>query len=376
MGWKKGDGLGKSQTGNVDFIQIRYKNDEHGLGFNKFKIDDNWTKNETNFDDLLKSLNNQQEDRDQEQATSKKSLLEKSETSRARVHYRKRVQCKDVHKYSEKDLANILGKKSLKEVDHNAEKGETSDKANKLSNSKEVEEKSVYESLIVKSDKSSLDYFKEKLKKKKLAPETMLETPNSDSVMTEVDEPLPKKNKKKKTRKEVVPEPETTIPEDTEQPIELFSNQSKMKDERKNKEQFSETDIQAKIIKKDLVPDQKNKSDSCKRSDKPLISEDIPKGANTVYGTNLIQIPSYMANKLAKMNVDEFSNSNLANIIGYGMREDTTIRVLKTKLAENEGTISMDKYALYNNDKLITKRVNPRKILSSIKKIKKSIQVI
>lgn len=123
MGWNKGSGLGKEQHGSVDFIQIRYKNNANGLGFNGLK-DDQWTENESNFDDLLKSLNNANSapgsksgSGDEQQLTTEtKSLEEKSKLSRARVHYKKFTRGKDVHKYSEKDLANILGKKTLKEV--------------------------------------------------------------------------------------------------------------------------------------------------------------------------------------------------------------------------------------------------------------------
>lgn len=39
MGWNKGDGLGKEQHGSVDFIQVRYKNNANGLGFNGLKDD-------------------------------------------------------------------------------------------------------------------------------------------------------------------------------------------------------------------------------------------------------------------------------------------------------------------------------------------------
>jgi Pin2-interacting protein X1 len=122
MGWNKGSGLGKEQHGSVDFIQVRYKNNANGLGFNGLK-DDQWTENESNFDDLLKSLNNANSNPgsnsgsgDEQLTTKKKSLEEKSKLSRARVHYKKFTKGKDVHKYSEKDLANILGKKTLKEV--------------------------------------------------------------------------------------------------------------------------------------------------------------------------------------------------------------------------------------------------------------------
>lgn len=33
MGWNKGSGLGKEQHGSVDFIQVRYKNNANGLGY-------------------------------------------------------------------------------------------------------------------------------------------------------------------------------------------------------------------------------------------------------------------------------------------------------------------------------------------------------
>jgi Pin2-interacting protein X1 len=119
MGWNKGSGLGKEQHGSVDFISIRYKNNANGLGFNGLK-DDQWTENEGNFDELLKSLNKANDSNsasgDELLTTETKSLEEKSKLSRARVHYKKFTKGKDVHKYSEKDLANILGKKTLKEV--------------------------------------------------------------------------------------------------------------------------------------------------------------------------------------------------------------------------------------------------------------------
>jgi Pin2-interacting protein X1 len=362
MGWKKGDGLGKNQSGSVDFIQIRYKNDEHGLGFNKFKMDDNWTQNETSFDELLKSLNNKQEETDELQLTSKQSLLEKSANSRARVHYKKRIQCKDVHKYSEKDLANILGKKTLKE--------ESGSDVEKIEKSEPVEEKqfdsneplSAYESsLIVKSEMSMQAYFKNKMDKKKgKSDDTKLFKDNEDAEAEEC-ETRPKKSKKRKNYIEPVEEVELVV---------------KTKSKKKKGEVALTTE---ELVEDDKPVKSKKNNDVAKilEPEKPamnLVQPSQLKGVNTVYGTNLIQIPAYTASKLANMSIDEFPNSNLSNIIGYGMTENTTIKVLQTNIAETAG--NLDKYTLYNNDKLVTKRVNPRKILSSIKKIKKSIQVI
>jgi Pin2-interacting protein X1 len=105
MGWNKGSGLGKEQHGSVDFIQIRYKNNANGLGFNGLK-DDQWTENEGNFDQLLKSLNANANpglnsgSGEEQLTTETKSLEEKSRLSRARVHYKKFTKGKDVYKYS------------------------------------------------------------------------------------------------------------------------------------------------------------------------------------------------------------------------------------------------------------------------------------
>lgn len=125
MGWTKGNGLGKEQHGSIDFIQIRYKNNANGLGYDGLK-DNQWTENESQFDSLLKSLNgmpekNAESANDKPLKPEKKSLEEKSKSSRARVHYKKFTRNKDVYKYTEKQLANILGKKTLSEVEPKAD---------------------------------------------------------------------------------------------------------------------------------------------------------------------------------------------------------------------------------------------------------------
>ena len=125
MGWSKGKGLGKQQHGNLDFIQIRYKNNANGLGYNGLK--DEWTTNESQFDNLLKSLNENPDsssgniEESERTKTGNKSLEERSKYSRARVHYKKFTRGKDVYKYSKKDLANILGKKSLADIEEKQE---------------------------------------------------------------------------------------------------------------------------------------------------------------------------------------------------------------------------------------------------------------
>ncbi|KAH8257914.1 hypothetical protein KR038_002988 [Drosophila bunnanda] len=146
MGWSKGNGLGARQDGEKDFVRIRFKNDAEGLGY-KAK-DDQWTTHEEGFNGLLKSLNGGEDDTeangkaseseeearpmgfgfktdDPEEPPSKKKLKEnisgmsleqRSKQSKARVHYQKFTRGKDLSQYSEKDLANIFGKKATEDI--------------------------------------------------------------------------------------------------------------------------------------------------------------------------------------------------------------------------------------------------------------------
>ncbi|KAH8373779.1 hypothetical protein KR200_008151 [Drosophila serrata] len=146
MGWSKGNGLGARQDGEKDFVRIRFKNDAEGLGYEA--KDDQWTTHEEGFNGLLKSLNGGEDDKeadgkaseseeetrpmgfgfkadDPEEPPSKKKLKEnisgmsleqRSKQSKARVHYQKFTRGKDLSQYSEKDLANIFGKKATEDI--------------------------------------------------------------------------------------------------------------------------------------------------------------------------------------------------------------------------------------------------------------------
>ncbi|XP_063370768.1 PIN2/TERF1-interacting telomerase inhibitor 1 [Cydia amplana] len=110
MGWSAGKGLGAKENGIVEHVVARYKNDDKGLGFQD--RNDQWTKHEDDFNALLANLSNGD---DKESKThSGVSLEVKSKKSKARVHFHKFTRAKDLSRYSEKDLANIFGKKELK----------------------------------------------------------------------------------------------------------------------------------------------------------------------------------------------------------------------------------------------------------------------
>lgn len=81
----------------------------------------------------------------------------KSKTSKARVHYHKFTRGKDLTRYSEKDLANIFGKKTLKSENKSTteEKVETSDEKD--------EKDSTPVDKVFKEGGSMEDYFKSKL---------------------------------------------------------------------------------------------------------------------------------------------------------------------------------------------------------------------
>ncbi|XP_050323211.1 PIN2/TERF1-interacting telomerase inhibitor 1 [Bactrocera neohumeralis] len=143
MGWSKGKGLGANEDGSQDFVRVRMRNTNEGLGFED--RDDHWTQHEQDFNGLLKTLNGDDEKSgkaiEDKESTSDEdtprvgfgfapepkkpkveklkdkisgiSLEQKSKLSKARVHYKKFTKGKDIAQYSEKDLANIFGKKAV-----------------------------------------------------------------------------------------------------------------------------------------------------------------------------------------------------------------------------------------------------------------------
>ncbi|CAH1977783.1 unnamed protein product [Acanthoscelides obtectus] len=140
MGWKHGKGLGAKENGITEHVKVSYKNDSKGMGYKG--NDEQWTEHEDKFAALLSSLTGETESK----PVAVSSLEKKSQSSKARVHYMKYTRGKDLSRYSEKDLACIFGKRSLKEDGEIAAK---------------VEEPANNEYLI--NSGSMADYFKKKL---------------------------------------------------------------------------------------------------------------------------------------------------------------------------------------------------------------------
>lgn len=112
MGWSQGKGLGAKEDGIVEHVKQTFKNDAAGIGY----VDkgDQWTKHEADFTSLLQSLGGDETDKTVPRAQIE--LEKRSQTSKKRVHYHKYLRGKDLSLRSEKDLAQIFGKKSLKET--------------------------------------------------------------------------------------------------------------------------------------------------------------------------------------------------------------------------------------------------------------------
>lgn len=220
---------------------------------------------------------------------------------------------------------------------------------------RKLEEDEVIEVLESAEDVEEKPVKKSKKKKQK-------ESSDNDCEIVEtiekVEEEPPKKKKKSKKNPEEVSDvvEETTVAE-------------KSKKKKKNKKEPEEEKVLAKTPEETTKSSKKKKNSTTKPSGEP------ERGANAVYSTNIIQIPSYVAQKLSSMSIHDFKNANLANVVGYGLTDNIEIKTVQTKIGQN--TAGTDKYSLYNTDRLTTRqRQNPRKIFSKLKRTKKSIQVI
>jgi len=252
MGWTKGRGLGANEDGAQEFVRVRFKNDAEGLGYEN--RDDQWTVHEEGFNGLLKVLNGGNDDDDKtnevngnssgsEEETrpmgfgfkaepmeeikpkslkenlSGVSLEEKSMYSKARVHYKKFTRGKDLAQYSEKDLANIFGKKATED---NAFPVHVPDPIEQP----EEEEKPVNPNFggvqTVSTGLSVNDYFRLKMEAMKSKFNNQATTmPNRDEEQeVSVTEGSAKKKKKKSKQAD---ENVTELEEPTEEPTQVSS---------------------------------------------------------------------------------------------------------------------------------------------------------
>ncbi|XP_043064193.1 PIN2/TERF1-interacting telomerase inhibitor 1 isoform X2 [Drosophila ficusphila] len=296
MGWTKGNGLGAKQDGEKDFVRIRFKNDAEGLGFEA--RDDQWTTHEEGFNGLLKSLNGEDNEangkesepeeearpmgfgfkaEDPEEPSKKKlkqnisgmSLEEKSKQSRARVHYKKFTRGKDLSQYSEKDLANIFGKKATDDIEAPAPVEVEQPKEEKELDPNFAGVQTVSTGLSVS------DYFKQKMEAmknrlkngtesaKKDVPDESQPKVNGNELEENSawNDQEPSKKKKKKKDKERAVEP-TTFEEDIDQ------NNLKLKKKKKSKRPSEDESEQSQNLCDDEKPSENQETNPPKKKKK------------------------------------------------------------------------------------------------------------
>ncbi|CAH4027444.1 unnamed protein product [Pieris brassicae] len=278
MGWSSGKGLGAKENGIVEHVIAKYKNDDKGLGYED--KNDQWTKHDDDFNALLANLSNNK-DETKEVLHSGVSLETKSKKSKARIHYHKFTRGKDLSRYSEKDLANIFGKKSFKEEtipDIGKEEMESTEK--------------------IFTEKGSMeDYFKSKmsaLKSKKISsvvncdessdyPDFVFQgfsciKEDGDNIRRKIN-----KKKKKKSKEETFSqdynEREDFVPQGSnDEPDKIFSscyspNESEdtVLIKKKNKRKVCDNEVQCAV--KHDIPDNRNKKRSKKKNKKADLLE-------------------------------------------------------------------------------------------------------
>lgn len=410
MGWSKGKGLGANLNGTQDFIRVRYKNDIGGLGFSA--RDDQWTENEFTFNSLLKNLNgeNGKEEESKEEAVNKiKSLEEKSKKSRSRVHYQKFTRGKDLSRYSEKDLANIFGKKSLNE----SYKVEKEDESSSDSVAEVAE--TVEDSKMINTGVSIVDYFKSKRQNVATKISDDVKNGNENSTTSEeliIDsQQVPKKKKKSNKKKlnddehvETTPtldEKEATAAQDEVikdfETIPAASDKKKKSKKKKNKEESEQVDFVQDNVEADQLTTKKKKKhktsidseeesiplpDSAVTIEKPTLKlkkrrlsnetdnvidkqnpkkqrndEKLSTTTTITVGVdpNKFFLDAVAVEKLKYLRLEKFKDSNVANIVGYGLSKDIQLEVCDSSIVK--GISHVNKYSIYANvDKMHSKK--------------------
>ncbi|XP_043643920.1 G patch domain-containing protein 4 isoform X2 [Drosophila teissieri] len=381
MGWTKGSGLGANLSGEKDFVRIRFKNDAEGLGFEQ--RDDQWTVHEDGFNGLLKSLNGDDsgakdnEPESEEEArpmgfgfkavepeepskkklkenTSGMSLEERSKQSRARVHYKKFTRGKDLTQYSEKDLANIFGKKATEDVEKYPEPVlAVQPKEPEQENPNFAGVQTIITGL------STTDYFKQKMEamKNKLKKGTAFQVEDNNEAQTnghdekleqtlaENDEVPTKKKKKKKDKErteespiaeeeleEVAPKPKKkkkskrSSLDETEQSEEKLVENGEKTDESPAAVEEIEQDA-SKLKKK--KKSKRSSDDETQQTENIFVEEKLVKTEENIDDSKLKK-----KKKSKKVSIDESENICVESVEITEQSENTSSKKKKSKKKE------------------------------------------
>lgn len=385
MGWTKGKGLGANEEGQLNFIKVSHKSDQKGVGFQD--RDDQWTQHENDFNSLLKSLDNSQPASENEQSDndeklvcrgfgfasepnfsekksngngtayklSGESLEELSRKSKKRVHYQKFTKGKDLSKYSEKDLANIFGKKAIN-LDETVYEPEN----DSLPSAESVSD-SNYGITTITTGTSIADYFHNKkldlLKTKNLQDENI--TPNEDQIAADNELPIKKKNKQKRKH-----EPEFELEEQeqvTDGPLTKSKKKKKQKKETENTGTVVDSNSEEKREMNQVVKKKKKKKERNIISMDPdvIVIEDDPVSDEICNVTP--EIPKEdtkqkkKKQKKAKKSTSEESSNDSVEVIKPETSNSNIISNILTTLVDVNNS-SIDDSSLAQSDLLTTEQ--------------------
>lgn len=265
LGWSEGKGLGKREDGMSAPILPKHKQDAEGFGYAGEK-DDHWTQHDQDFNQLLKSLNGEEAPAESEVDLMKmKSLEEKSKNSRARVHYKKFTRGKDLSRASEKDLANIFGKKTLDEVNNQTVVAEVQVEKEIQEDEQDRDESKVMGLTTIKATMSVQDYFKSKMQEKLGLTKA---NPAIDQEPAAETEEAPSKKKSKKSKRSIDLDETVAADPSSEEVVDNGEELSKKKKKKsKSKDEVSET-VQESNLSNGVEEEEPEKEEPPKKKSK------------------------------------------------------------------------------------------------------------
>lgn len=349
MGWSKGKGLGTNEDGEQNFIRVSHKTDQKGVGYED--RDDQWTGHENLFNTLLESLNNSRNPSDEDgveksasgddesdgartgfgfaandgkkskkaksikSKLSGKSLEEMSKKSGVRVHYRKFTRGKDISKYSEKDLANIFGKKCV----NGDIVEETNDEApTTLNESVGVDYN--YGITTIETGTSVQDYFKMKKRKKEMgdAGEGVAGSGGGGGeIINECAEKTDGCEKKRRKKDKQIKFEQNTIEPTENEPLDEIKTVEKKKKKKRSKQEPPAEVMETNAVSDEIVATKTKKK---KRKDKKNAAvenagecmESTPEDTTDAVDANVAEdVTETVSKKKKKKNRDKTSTSEV-----------------------------------------------------------------
>merc|ERR1711881_238120 len=300
MGWKEGQGLGKSGQGRTSNITATVKNNMRGVGCS-LKHNSEWVAGQDDFNAVLRMLND-----DDTSAFKQKKMEQKRAIKRKAMHSRF-VKAKDLSSSCKSDMQALFGSaggdifSQLKAQSAPKKEASSSDSSDSETESatpkKETPEMDVEQATMSNTTTSTLscgDYFayKLKLRQSKGALTNVVEPVKVEDLKQAVDQAEQEKSekrskKKKKSKKRESPEIKEEI-ESPETPEETIENSKKSKKKSKKKrsmetleEDQAVPEIEEPPVEDSEVPPKKKKKKSKKQEQpstevEPETTETLP----------------------------------------------------------------------------------------------------